>query len=134
MSKRKFQTEVDAALASILPYLTLPKPKKKRKPTVTSFLLHFVLEEHLMKTNKLPPPPVVGKLPYIDLKLSWDGSQEFSIRAMLDFGANVPGISQSFVDTHKVPGFNAIAVVALLCLMAARVIPMPCRHILKLAP
>ena len=57
-----------------------------------------------MKTNKLPPPPIVGKLPYIDMKLSWDGSQEFIVRAMLDCGANVPIISQSFVDMHKVPG------------------------------
>ena len=38
------------------------------------------------------------------MKLSWDGSQEFSVRAMLDCGANVPVITQSFVDLHKVPG------------------------------
>ena len=38
------------------------------------------------------------------MKLSWDGSQEFSVSAMLDCGANVPVISQSFVDMHKVPG------------------------------
>ena len=104
MSKRKFQKEMDAALAPVLPYLTPEKPKKKRKPVGTSFLPHLVPEEHLMKTNKLPPPPVVGKLPYIDMKLSWDGSQEFSVRAMLDCGANVPIISQSFIDMHKVPG------------------------------
>ena len=70
MSKRKFQTEMDTALAPVLLYLTLEKPMKKRKPVGTSFLPHLVLEEHLMKTNKLPPPPVVGKLPYIDMKLS----------------------------------------------------------------
>ena len=57
-----------------------------------------------MKTDKLPPPPVVGRLPFIDMKLSWDASQEYSVRAMIDCGANVPVISQSFVDMHKVPG------------------------------
>ena len=104
MSKRKFQSEMDAALAPVLPYLTPEKPRKKGKPAGTSFLPHLVPEEHLMKTDKLPPPPVVGRLPFIDMKLSWDGSQEFSVRAMLDCGANVPVISQSFVDMHKVPG------------------------------
>ena len=57
-----------------------------------------------MKTNKHPPPPVMGKFPYINMKLSWNGYQEFSVRAVLDCGANVPIISQSFVDMHKVPG------------------------------
>ena len=57
-----------------------------------------------MKTDKLPPPPVVGKLPFIDMKLSWDGSQELSVGAMLDCRANVPVITQSFVDMHNVPG------------------------------
>ena len=104
MSKRKFHTEMGTALAPVLPYLTPEKPKKKRKPTGTSFLPHLVPEEHLMKTNKLPPPPVVGKLPYIDMKLSWNGSPEFCVRAMWHYGANVQIISQSFVDMHKVPG------------------------------
>ena len=104
MSKRKFQDELDAALAPVLPYLTPEKPSKKGKSAETSFLPHLVPEEHLMKTDKLPPPPIVGRLPFIDMKLSWDGSQEFSVRAMLDCGANVPVISQSFVDMHKVPG------------------------------
>ena len=93
MSKRKFQTEMDAALAPVLQYLTPEKPKKKWKPIGTSFLPHLVPAELLMKTNELPPPPVVGKLPYIDMKLSWDASQEFSVRAMLDRGANMPIIS-----------------------------------------
>ena len=105
MSKRIFQTEMDAALASALPYLTSEKIKKKRKPTGTSFLLHLVPEEHLMKTNKLPPQPVLGKVQNIYMKLSLDGSQEFSIWVILDCGANMPIISQSFVDMYKVPGF-----------------------------
>ena len=104
MSKRKFQSEMDAALAPVLPYLTPEKPRKKGKPAVTSFLLHLVPEEHLKKTDKLLPPPVLGRLPFIDMKLSWDGCQEFSVRAILDCVANVPVISQSFVDMHKVPG------------------------------
>ena len=104
MSKRKLQSEMDAALASVLPYLTPEKLRKKGKPAETSFLPHLVPEEHLMKIDKLPPPPVVGRLPFIDMKLRCDGSQEFSVRAMLDCGANVPVISQSFVDMHKVLG------------------------------
>ena len=104
MRKHKFQTEMDATLSPVLIYLTPEKPRKKRKPTGTSFLLHLVPEEHLIKTNKLPPPPVVGQLSYIDIKLSLDGSQEFSVRVMLYWGANVPIISQSLVDMHKVPG------------------------------
>ena len=103
ISKRKVQTEMDVALAAVLPYLTLEKPKKKRNLTVTSFLMHLVQVEHLMKTNKLPPPPVVGKLPYINMKISWDGSQEFSVWVMLDCGANMPILLQSFINMHKVP-------------------------------
>ena len=38
------------------------------------------------------------------MKLSWDGSQEFSVRAILNCRVNVPVISHSFVDMHKVPG------------------------------
>ena len=57
-----------------------------------------------MKTDKLPPPPVIGILLFIDMKRSCDGSQEFGIRAMLDCRANVCVISQSFVDMRKVPG------------------------------
>ena len=82
MSKRNFQSEMDAALAQVLPYLTPEKPTKKGKPAGTSFLPHLVPEEHLMKTDKLPPPPVVARLLIIDMKLSWDGSQEYSVRAM----------------------------------------------------
>ena len=59
MSKRKFQSEMDAALAPVLPYLTPEKPRKKGQPAETSFLPHLVPEEHLMKTDKLPLPPVV---------------------------------------------------------------------------
>ena len=104
MSKRKFQDVLYAALAPVVPYLTMEKPGKKGKPAGTYFMPHLVPEEHLMKTAKLTPPPVVGRLSFIDIKLSWDGSEEFSIRAMLDFRANVPVISQSFVDMQKVPG------------------------------
>ena len=67
MSKHKFQKEMDAALAPVLPYLAPEKLKKKRKPAVISFPPHLVSEEHLMKTNKLPPSPVIGKLPYINM-------------------------------------------------------------------
>ena len=59
----------------------------------SDLLPHLVPEEHLMKTDKLPPPPVVGRLPFIDMKLSWDGSQEFIIRVMLDCRVNVQVIS-----------------------------------------
>ena len=104
MSKRRFQDEVDATLAPVLPYLTPEKTCKKGKPAGTSFLPHLVPEEHLMKTNKLPLPPVIDSLLFIDMKLGWDGSQEFSVRAMLDCWANVPVILQSCVDMHKVPG------------------------------
>ena len=97
MSKRKFQEDLNATLVPVLPYLTPEKPRKKEKPAETSLLPHLVPEEHLMKTIKLPPPPVVGRLPFIDMKCSWDGFQEFSVRAILDYGANVPVISQSFV-------------------------------------
>ena len=89
MSKCKFQDELDATLAPVLPYLTPEKSSKKGKSIGTSFLPHLVPEEHLMKTDKLPPLPIVGRLPFIDMKLSWDGSQEFSVRAMLNCGANV---------------------------------------------
>ena len=74
MSKRKFQDELDAALAPVLPYLTPEKPSNKGRPAGTSFLPHLVPEVHLMKTDKLPPLPVVGRLPFIDMKLSWEGS------------------------------------------------------------
>ena len=104
MSKRKFQDELDAASAPILPYLIPEKPRKNGKPLGTSFLPHLVPEEHLMKTDKLPPPPIIGRLPLINMKHSWDGSQEFSVRPMLDCGANLPIILQSFVAMHKVPG------------------------------
>ena len=86
MSKHKFQDELDAALAPVLPYLTPEKPRKKGIPSGTSFLPHLVPEEHLIKTDTLPPPPVVGGLQLIDMKLSWDGSQEFCFRALLDTG------------------------------------------------
>ena len=59
MSKRKFQDELDATLAPVLPYLTQEKPRKKGNLSGTSFLPHLVPEEHLMKTDKLPPPPVL---------------------------------------------------------------------------
>ena len=104
MSQCKFQDELDVALAPVLSYFTPEKPSKKVKSAWTSFLPHLVPEEHMMKTDKLPPPPIVGRLPFIDMKLSWDSSQEFSVRAMLDCGANLPIILQSFVAMHKVPG------------------------------
>ena len=104
MCKCKFQSEMDAALASVLPYLTPEKPRNKGNLAGTAFLPHLVPEEHLMKTDKLLLLPVVGRLPFIDMKLIWHSSQEISVRAMLDCRANVTVISQSFVDMHKVPG------------------------------
>ena len=38
------------------------------------------------------------------MKLSWNGSRGCGVRVMLDCGANIPVILQSFVDMHKVPG------------------------------
>ena len=70
MRKHKFQDKLDAALAPVPPYLTQEKLRKKGKPLGTSFLPHMVPEEHLMKTDKLPPAPVVGRLPFIDMKCS----------------------------------------------------------------
>ena len=104
MRKCKFHDELDAAPAPVLAYLTPQKPRKKGKPIVTSFLPHLVPEEHLNKTDKLPLPPVIGRLPSINMKHSRDASQEFSVSAILVCGVNVPVISQSFVDMHKVLG------------------------------
>ena len=62
MSKHKIDDELHDILSSVLPYLILEEPRKKGKPTGTSFLPHLVPEVHLMKTENLPPPPVVGRL------------------------------------------------------------------------
>ena len=121
-------------MAPILPYLTPEKASRKGKSAGTSFLPHLVPEEHLMKTDKLPPPPVFGRLPFIDIKLSWDGSQEFSVRAMLDCGANVPVISQSFVDMHKVPGVLCSHAHGLTMADGSKSATMPGVHTLRLAP
>ena len=86
MSKRKFQEELAT-------YVEKP------------FLPHLVPEEQIIrKKQKLPPRPVVGRRPFLDMKLSWDGSQEIVVRTMLDCGANVPVISMNLVDKQKIPG------------------------------
>ena len=56
-----------------------------------------------MKKQKLPPPPVIGRRPFLDMKLSWDGSPDIVVRTMLDCGTNVPAVSQILVETYKIP-------------------------------
>ena len=69
------------------------------------FLPHLVPElEMKQKKEKLPPPPVVGRRPFLDMRLSWDGSHEIVIRTMLDCGANIPVVLQTLVETYKIPG------------------------------
>ena len=55
------------------------------------------------KKQKLPPPPVVARRPFLDMRLSWDGSPEIVVRTMLDCEANVPVVSQTLVETYKIP-------------------------------
>ena len=86
MSKRKFQEEL---------------ARHVEEP----FLPHLVPElEMKKKKQKLPPPPVIGRRPFLDMKLSWDGSPEMVVRTMLDCGANVPVVSQALVEVYKIPG------------------------------
>ena len=86
MSKHKFQEEL---------------VRRMEEP----FLLHVVSElEMKNKKQKLPPPPVVGRRPFLDMKLSWDGSPEIVVRTMLDYGADVPIVSQALVEVYKIPG------------------------------
>ena len=86
MSKRKFQEELAHHVEEpFLPYLVPELEMKKKK-------------------QKLPPPPVVGRRPFLDMRLSWDGSPEIVVRTMLDCGANVPVVSQTLVETYKIPG------------------------------
>ena len=86
MSKRKFQEEL---------------ARHVEEP----FLLHLVPElEMKKKKQKLPPSPVVGRRPFLDMRLSWDGSPEIVVRMMLDCGAKVPVVSQTLVETYRIPG------------------------------
>ena len=86
MSKRKFQEEL---------------ARHVEKP----FLPHLVPElEMKKKKQKLPRPPVIGGRSFLDIRLSWDGSTEIVVRTMLDCGANVPVVSQTEVETYKIPG------------------------------
>ena len=86
MSKRKFQEEL---------------ARHVEEP----FLPHLVPElEMKKKKQKLPPPPVIGRHPFLDMRLSWDGSPEIVVRTMLDFGANMPVVSQALVEVYKIPG------------------------------
>ena len=69
------------------------------------FLPHLVPElEMKKKKQKLPPPPVIGRRPCLDMKLSLDGSPEIVVRTMLDCGAKVPVVSQALVEVFKIPG------------------------------
>ena len=84
-SKRKFQEELAHHVEEpFLPYLVSEHEMKKKK-------------------QKLPPPPVVERRPFLDMRLSWDGSTEIVVRTMLDCRANVPVISQTLVETYKIP-------------------------------
>ena len=66
MSKRKFQDEL---------------ARHVEEP----FQPHLVTElEMKKKKQKLPLPLVVGRRPFLDMKLSWDGSPEIVVRRMLD--------------------------------------------------
>ena len=86
MSKRKFQEE-------LAPHVEEP------------FLPHLVPElEMKKKKQKLPPPPVVGHRPFLDMELSWNGSPEIIVRTMLDCRANVPVVLQALVEIYKIPG------------------------------
>ena len=87
MSKCKFQEELAGHLEEpCLPHLVPELEMKKKK-------------------QKLPLPPVVGRRPFLDMKLSWDGSPGIIVRTMLDCGANVPVVSQALVEVYKIPGF-----------------------------
>ena len=86
MSKRKFRDEL---------------ARHVEEP----FLPHLVPElEMKKKKQKLPPPPVLGRRPFLDMKLSCDGFPEIVVRTMLDCGANVPVVSQALVEVYKIPG------------------------------
>ena len=86
MSKRKFQEELARHVEEpFLPHL-VPKLEMKKKK------------------QKLPPPPVVGRHPFLDMKLSWDGFPEIVVRTMLDCGANVPVVSQGLLEIYKISG------------------------------
>ena len=56
------------------------------------------------KKQKLPPSPFVGRRPFLDMKLSWDGFPEINFRTMIDCGANVRVVSQALVEIYKIPG------------------------------
>ena len=86
MSKRKFQEQL---------------ARNVEEP----FLPHLVPElEMKKKKQKLPPPPVVRRHPFLDMKVSWDGSPEIVVRTMLDCGANVPVVSEAQVEVYKILG------------------------------
>ena len=69
------------------------------------FLPHLVPElEMKIKKQKLPPPPVVGRHPFLDMKLSWDSYPEIVVTTMLNCGSNMPVVSQALVDVYKIPG------------------------------
>ena len=69
------------------------------------FLPQLVPElEMKTKKQKLPPRPVIGRRPFLDKRLSRDGSPEIVVRTILDCRANVPVVSQTLVETYKIPG------------------------------
>ena len=69
------------------------------------FLPHLVPElEMKKKKQKLPLPPVIGRRPFLDMKLSWVGSPEIIVRTRLDCGANMPIVLQALVEIYKIPG------------------------------
>ena len=67
------------------------------------FLPHLVPElEMKKKKQKLPPLPVERRCPFLNMKLSWDGSPEIIVRTILDCGANVQVVSQTLVEISKI--------------------------------
>ena len=86
MSKCKFQEELASHVEEPFPPHLVPELEMKKKK------------------QKLPPPPVIECHSFLDMKLSWDGNPEIVGRMMLDYGANVPVVSQTLVKTYKIPG------------------------------
>ena len=66
MSKRKFEEELARHVQEpFLPNLVPELEMKKKK-------------------QKLPPPPVVGRCRFLDMRLSWDGSPEIVNPGLID--------------------------------------------------
>ena len=73
--------------------------------TLSISILHprSIVHSSLCFSQSGPGLHVVGCRPFLEMKLSWDGSPEFVVRTMLDCGANVPVVSQALVEVYKIP-------------------------------